>query len=223
MREFEHLPYYNNKGKEIPSVTTIIKLLSNKELMNWANFCGLIMRRKHTEVSEKAALIGTITHYYLERIGKKKIISFKLLKEYDDKINKDVMRCIKEFKQWKKEYKPDIIHCELKVSNEQYGGTIDNISEIDNELYIIDYKTSKNVYPTMYLQLAAYNKLLREEENINIDKVAILILNKKKMEYKFYKMDVSHLEKFYEPVFDSLLRVYELWSDNLKYDWNSEI
>ena len=223
MRQFIHEPYYNSNGKEIPSVTTVIKLLNNKELLDWANFMGLVCRKKHTEVSEKAALIGTLTHHYLERIGKNKIISYKLLKDYKKDISDSVMRGIKEFNQWKKEYEPEIVHCEMKVKNERVGGTIDNISIINNELFIIDYKTSKNLYPTMFLQLAAYNKLLREEKDMKIDMVGILLLNKKKVEWNFYKMDVKHLEKFYEPVFDKLLDVYELWSANLKYDWNKDI
>lgn len=223
MREFIHESYYNSKGDEIPSVTTVIKLLSNKELINWANYMGLVCRKNHNDISEKAALIGTLTHFYLERLGKKKIINYNLLEDY----NKDIVQCvnrgIKEFKEWRKEFKPKIIKTEFRLQNERVGGTIDNISEIDGDKYIIDYKTSKNVYPSMFLQLAAYNMLLREEKGMKIDKVAILLLNKKKIEYNFYKMNVEHLEKFYEPVFMSLLDVYELWGSNLKYDWNQII
>ena len=38
---------------------------------------------------------------------KKKIISYKLLEDYKKDISESVMRGIKEFKQWRKEYKPE--------------------------------------------------------------------------------------------------------------------
>jgi hypothetical protein len=75
----------------------------------------------------------------------------------------------------------------------------------------------------MFIQLAAYNLLIREELGIQIDYVAILVLNKNKVDYKFYKMSVEHLQIYYEPVFILLYEVYIKWKDNLKYDWGMDL
>lgn len=221
-KEFVHEDYFNSKGEQIPSVTTILKILSKEQLYEWHNFMGFL-KINTKEYTKRAALIGTLTHYFLERSGKKKLINYSILDEYDEKIYVPVRKAIKGYVKWYKEYNPNILKCETKVSNEQFGGTIDNICEISNELYIVDYKTSKDVYPSMFLQLAAYNKLLREEMDYKVDYVAILILNKKKVEYKFIKMKVSYLEKYYEPVFILMYEVYIKWKENLKVDWNQEL
>lgn len=219
---FIHEDYYNSKGDKIPSVTTILKIMNKPSLMQWAHSLGRF-NKSMEEVTYKAATIGTLTHYVLEKYGKKKIINFSVLDDYDYKIVNSVYKALKGFKRWNKEYKPDIIHCEIKVNNELFGGTVDNISMINDKKYLIDYKTSKAVYPTMFLQLAAYNYLLRTEKDMVIDRVAILLLNKNKVEYKFYEMDVKYLEKFYEPVFLTMYEFYNKWNDNLKSDWNTEL
>lgn len=221
-KSFIHEDYFNTKGQKIPSVTTILKILNKPQLIQWANFMGKL-RKSVDEVTQKAATIGTLTHYILERYGKGKIINFSVLDEYDSSITKSVNKALKSFIKWKKDYVPEIKICEIKLNNEKYGGTVDNVCKIDGKYYIVDYKTSKTVYPSMFLQLAAYNKLLREENNMKIDKVAILILNKNKVEYKFYQMDVEYLEKFYEPIFIKLYELYIAWDENLKVDWNTKL
>ena len=54
---------------------------------------------------------------------------------------------------------------------------------INGKIYLIDFKTSNHVTYKYYLQLAAYSKVLREKENINIDGVIILQLNKYQPKY----------------------------------------
>lgn len=220
--DFVHENYYNKKGVEIPSVTTILKLLNKPELVDWANYMGFL-RKNTKELTAKAALIGTLTHYILERYGKRKIINFKVLDDYDIDVTKPVNKAIKGFVKWRNDYAPRIEICEIRLNNGKFGGTVDNVCDIDGFKYIVDYKTSKSVYPSMYIQLAAYNLLLRDVKNMKIDYVAILVLNKNKVDYKFYKMKVSHLEKYYEKVFLLLYELYILWKDNLKCDWGVEL
>lgn len=220
--KFEHENYYDKKGKEIPSVTTILKLLNKPELVDWANFMGFL-KKNTKQVTARAALIGTLTHYFIERYSKKKILNFKVLYKYDDDIIKSVNKALKGFVRWNKEYKPVFKKAEIRVKNDKFGGTVDNICEIDGKLYIVDYKTSKGVYPSMFIQLAAYNLLLRDELDIKVDFVAILVLNKNKVDFKFYRMDVNHLRKFYEPVFILMYELYIKWQENLKCDWGMDL
>lgn len=221
--EFVHEGYYNKKGDEIPSVTTIMKLLNKPELVDWANFMGLVCGMKVEDILTKSSIIGSLTHYIIERHNKKKIINYKILDDYSPSIQKSVNNTIKSFKLFLKEYKPKSLKSEFRVQNDKYGGTIDNISKIKDEKFLIDYKTSKQVYPSQFIQLAAYNKLLREEEDIKIDKVAILVLDKKKINFQFYQMEVDYLEKYYEPIFDLLVQLYYLWRENLINDWNTDL
>jgi hypothetical protein len=44
-----------------------------------------------------------------------------------------------------------------------YVGTGDAIAKVDGELTVLDYKTSKRLYPTVFLQLAAYQAAYQEE------------------------------------------------------------
>ena len=78
-------------------------------------------------------------------------------------------------------------------------------------------------YATYFLQLAGYNYLCKENGYRRIDKVAILVLNKDNIGYKFKIMDTDYLEEFYEPVFLLLLEVYKKWKDVLYWDWTEFI
>jgi len=55
-------------------------------------------------------------------------------------------------------FKPEILTGEFNFCNEsrRYGGTIDLICKINNEIWLIDHKTSNAIYKTHELQVAAY-------------------------------------------------------------------
>ena len=77
--------------------------------------------------------------------------------------------------------------CPVVRANEQnfisaelgYAGTIDRVAEIGGVTYLLDIKTSNAIYPTYWLQLAAYRQLLKVVGGIEVDAVAILWLNAK--------------------------------------------
>ena len=84
--------------------------------------------------------------------------------------DKDINFCIKYLisKNIIKETANDsYIYIEQKVSND---------ISISDKLTLLDFKTSKNFYSSMFLQLGAYITLL-EEAGYDIDQVAILIIN----------------------------------------------
>ena len=58
-----------------------------------------------------------------------------------------------------------------------YAGTLDRVITIDGKTYLVDIKTSNSIYPSYWLQLAAYRELLGDLHKI--DGVAILWLNAK--------------------------------------------
>ncbi len=69
---------------------------------------------------------------------------------------------------------------ELNIINKElgYAGTIDRIIDLYGQKILVDIKTSNAIYPSYWLQLAAYRRLLKSQ-GINVDKVAILWLNSK--------------------------------------------
>lgn len=105
------------------------------------------------------------------------------LEEYD---------CLMAFALWHKEIKPEFMSCEFQVWGDGYAGTVDLLCKIGGQIYLVDFKTSQYVWPSMELQVSAYKHALEvvvtEQEKV---KLAILQvgykLNKKR--YKFTEVD----------------------------------
>lgn len=67
--------------------------------------------------------------------------------------------CLISFVSWYGTLKnPKILASEITVFNdvEGYAGTVDCLMEIDGELWLIDFKTSQNVWPEYEIQVSAY-------------------------------------------------------------------
>lgn len=102
-------------------------------------------------------------------------------------ITVDEWKAIMSFADWHKSVKPKTLANEITVFNEEhrYAGTVDYICEIDGERWLIDFKTSKSVYPSHEIQLSAYAHSLTDD--LKPQKLAILQIGyeKNKMGYKF--------------------------------------
>ena len=72
--------------------------------------------------------------------------------------------------------------------------------KVDNEYWLIDFKTSNHMSYNYALQLAAYKYLLKELRNINISKAMILRLDKSQYKYYTYEYDLinnqEHIQFF---------------------------
>ena len=217
-----HCKYYNSDNKEIPSVTTVLKVLNKPALCFWANSLGFKGKSYKKEL-DRTAKVGTLVHSYIESNMKKEIfIDIKKAFELDEKSREEVLFSYSAFKLWHNVYKDkmEILHSEYKLVSEayDYGGTIDLIANIEGENYIVDFKTSSKVYPSMFLQLAAYANMAKEN-GIKIDRVAILQLGKSSGKFCFTTMPVKKLETYFN-IFVYLLLVYRGWGDLNKKDWN---
>lgn len=196
---------YMYNGKNVPRVTEVLsKMISEEKLMSWANSLGF-KHQRYKDVLSKAAVFGTKIHHGIECFLK------------GEKVPEDTPSiCFKAFQEWWKIIETtdyEIVGQEQKLVCEWYGGTYDCLMKINGKLYLIDFKTSNHVTYKYYLQLAAYSKVLREKENINIDGVLILQLNKYQPKYKEYILDLSipeHREYFNlcERTFESILYSY---------------
>lgn len=215
-----HTKYYNEENQEVPSVTTVLKVLNKPSLVGWANSLGF-KRVSYNKELNRTAVVGTLVHAYIEEKFKKKAFR-DIKKAYELEYNSttEVLNSYFAFKRWYSEVKKDlnVLGNEVQISGDEFGGTIDMIAELEGETYIIDFKTSSRVHPTMFLQLSAYIKLA-EKEGYNIDKVAILRLDKKSGKYQFVTMS-KHKCKRYFKIFQLLLQIYIGWSEITEEDWN---
>lgn len=217
-----HTKYYNKHKIEVPSTTTVLKVLNKPGLVNWANSLGF-KRTSYLKELNRTAAVGTLVHAYIEERLKNKL--FRDLKKafsLDDKSTNEVLTCYSAFKLWMKHNKSKlkILHSELQlVSNDHnFGGTIDFIAELDGELCIIDFKTSSKVHPTMFLQLSAYATMAKEN-GYDIERVAILRLDKKSGDYELVTMKVKKTKEYFD-VFLLLLQTYRRWTLINEKDWN---
>ena len=111
--------------------------------------------------SGDALNIGNLTHEWLE-----KAIKWKLGEgEAPEKpTNEGVINAVDAFREWVKENDVKWLSSEEKLYNRdhKYAGTVDAIAEINGDYCVIDWKTSRAIYPEYYLQVAAYAKAVEE-------------------------------------------------------------
>ena len=75
--------------------------------------------------------------------------------------------CVKSFLDWRDAVKPEVIATEMTIFSDIHGyaGTVDLVCRIDGVPYVIDFKTSKQVWKEYELQVSAYRMALENGEN----------------------------------------------------------
>lgn len=202
---------YEKDGISVPSVTTVLQCIGSKKLMNWANYMGF----KHTDINkilEESSEYGTLAHQLLQSIVSKTENSKLETKDSVTafKLNKLSYHFRKKFAD--DSYETIFSEKELISINMGYGGTIDWVCKINDEVILYDFKTSKNIKSTMLLQLGAYYKLLEVEENINITKAGIIRVSDSYCKIKEYSKDELEMAS---KAFEYLLKFYNLYKDRL--------
>lgn len=196
-----HSIYYNSTGIEVPSVTTILKVVNKPDLVSWAHYMGKI-RMDIDKILDSSAKFGTHVHEYIEHY-----LSGKYYIPIDEELNVDrFKRTINNFKWFMKESPLNPFAMECSHSNERYGGTFDFYGEVDDRKILIDFKTSKRVYDTHLLQLGGYYGLVKDVYDIEC--AGILIVNEKKCELKTITLDFL---KVLNEAFDRLVDFYTLY------------
>lgn len=204
-----HKKYYNSSGDTVSSVTTIISnnLGWNKQmLIAWSKKMALTEGRDSDEVTEQAANIGTITHYLIECKIKNLVPDISQYKKEDLIIARNGYL---GFCDWEAFWKPsEYKHNELELVSDKYnyGGTIDIIAAKDDQLHILDIKTSNHIHPEMVIQLAAYKNMYEEKFNTTIASCNIIKLAKDKQQFNYFPMTPEQVASGWE-VFKGLLEV----------------
>ena len=207
----KHTKYTNRFGVEVPSVTTILKIINKPGLQKWANWLGF-KRENVDHVLKKSASMGTLFHNAMEAYQNKS----KFHPEYNYEDEEYKLRLfLNYYMEWasQHEIKPELLEEELIC--DYFGGTMDFYGEIDGKMTILDYKTSKGVYPTMFLQLGAYTFML-EQSGYNVDQVGILNVNENGT--KWNTMTRNEIQKYIE-AFLKLVEFFHIYVDVLTNDF----
>jgi hypothetical protein len=196
---------YALNGKEVPSVTTILGIISKPYLMKWANNLGL--RGKSLADENKHTFgIGTLLHAKIEGFLKNtEVDTFG----YTPTQRTIAEACFKKFlKWWESQEKITAIYIEKSfVSKRGYGGTVDAFLEINGLPTIVDWKTSKAISSDYYIQLSAYIQLL-EDNGEEPKQVAILRTPKDDSIAEYVVFDAKEVKEAYFKVFESAMRLY---------------
>ncbi len=190
-------------GVFYPSVTKIIGHKPKPWLEAWKKRLGPARSKRILDASNA---IGTDFHrfveHYIEGVGSLEIIPTLRLIGMIDTIrpwvdSNRVRREVSEFKVHSKKYK--------------YSGTLDFIGTISlygDELILIDWKTSKSIYPEMGLQLVAYARAYQEMTGIKIKRGLIVCVDKKHGQHKLRTREFDLSTKLFKQ-FLKLRRDYE--------------
>ena len=154
-----HTQYRMKNGDKVPGVTTVLGVLAKPALIHWAWDLG-IQQIDYRKYRDTLADIGTLAHYMVQcdLSGEKPDLATYSPEQIDLAEN-----ALIKFYEWRREntVEPVLIEAAL-VSELGFGGTIDLLALVNGILTLVDFKTSKAIYPEMITQLAAYHYLLGE-------------------------------------------------------------
>ena len=175
----EHRKYYHD-GREVPSCTTIVKLLDKPELVGWANYMGFKKINTKTLLEEKAAY-GTHCHALFEKYFKGAIMSAA---GHTELLNRDEYRTtIYKFRMielWFEKLGIEVLNTEFPMEGKTYGGTLDLLAYNRQHdcLMVLDLKTSKEVYQSHWIQIMGYVQLLKEIYDLPVAEIGVILLSK---------------------------------------------
>jgi hypothetical protein len=123
-------------------------------------------------------------------------------------------------------HKPELIAAEYHLFSDkyEYAGTADLVCRINDELWLLDIKTSNSLHTSHDLQLAAYAHAWNETHNEKITRTGIIWLKAKtKKEGKEGEMQgkgwqvkvVNDIEKNLD-MFLNIYKIYKLENPNAK-------
>lgn len=153
--------YYVN-DRPFVRVTQVLSVLDRPGLDRWRGSVG----NDEAEVRrDQAADIGTEVHGLIHTINKGIAIrngDWIMLAD-------EIKNCLRAYQQAQAKLKFKPVQSELFLVGDGYAGTTDCLAKIGKELWLLDWKTgtirdpqTKEVYPEIHYQLAAYYKACKE-------------------------------------------------------------
>ena len=174
--------FYRTPIGILPSVTTIIQSVPKPQLESWKS-----RTPNWREISRHARDVGSRTHRIIERYLKDGLI--------DEFHSEEIARSFSAFRCWLDTSGFEPVESERMIWSESgYGGTVDLVGYLHDELYLIDIKTSRAVYPDYSLQIAAYRTGYEERTREKIKGMGIGRLDKPTggFEWRAYDDEAYH-------------------------------
>jgi hypothetical protein len=153
--------YRTADGAQVPGVTTVLgSSLGWKTpgLIHWAWKLG-IEGKDYKAERNRAADVGSLAHACAEA----RIIG-KPLPALPEEHRAKVEGALSAFDAWRAESRIDLVASEVPLISEahHYGGCIDAVGVFDGVAQLVDFKSSKDLYPDQICQVAAYASLWTE-------------------------------------------------------------
>jgi len=173
--------FYTDGDNYYPSVTSVIDkvLAKGYYFKKWLGDANSFQEAE--EYKNEKAEKGTKVHGYCERLTEGEEIDVS-----ED--SKEVVKKTQGFIKFYDAKDPTVLDTEFQVAhkNLRYAGTADLMASIDDELWLIDIKTSSNIYNSHKLQLSFYQKAIDSD----IDHQGILWLkDRTKKGYQLKEID----------------------------------
>jgi hypothetical protein len=155
------------------SSTWISGYVPAKDLTRWV---GEVGGEEANKIKTERGDFGSIVHVACEKLGRGGEVN------HDDvfpdgrggtrELTAEEYEAVLSFARWAKEVKPEFLQVEKTVFNfdYKYAGTLDLMAKIDGKVWLIDLKTSKNIYLSHRVQLSSYF----HADGVKADKMAIL-------------------------------------------------
>lgn len=174
--EIFHQHWYKIEDEYYPSVTSVLQCINKGQGYDeWLKAVG----HNAEIITRKAQESGSKLHHSIELLLKGHLLEPH---DYDEK--EWIKLC--NFVNWWDglEIEPIAIEEEVYSKKLKIAGTADLICKIENEYWVLDFKTGNNVYSTSGLQVAAYSNMYNAmQSDIKITKCGIVhigALNKTK-------------------------------------------
>ena len=179
--------WYERNGIHYPRTTAVLKhTLYNPALEAWRLRVGF---DQSEQIKNDAAIRGTNVHDILKKLARDEKI--EIPKEYENHAN--------QFAKFREHYAPKFIATERTLFSEKHvfattGDAIATIEGLASKPLAVEYKTSKDLYPSHFYQAAAEAKLV-EENGIEVDGALLVLI--RPTEYRIHFMEKQEVEKYF--------------------------
>jgi len=209
-----HTVYKDESGKRVPSVTTILKQWGEGSDAIHAWGINLVKQGyEPQDVLRQAGKIGTLFHYLCEQFFLGREADPEYLKEFSGVEIEQALMAYNGMRKWYTQFegKLNINTTELIMVSEKhkYGGTLDLCGTTDKgEFWVLDFKSSKGIYKSHWVQVSAYAKLVEEKYGQGVNSIHILRCDKDSTSFDYAFRDKELIDRAFG-LFLHLRGVYE--------------
>ena len=194
--------YETPQGKYYPSITTVLSIRNKKSLMEWRKKVGDDVANY---IARTAANRGTKVHHMCEDYLNN--MHLKWPNKWSEHQKNFLPWCMFQKLSNRLESVDNIRKLEAGLWSDKYGvaGRVDCVAEYDNELSILDFKTSTKEkkdewIENYYIQCAAYAEMYEERTGEAINQLVVLVVTEDGTVQEFVKEKTEYIPLLKESV-----------------------